>query len=559
MKKILPYFILPLLFLGAGCSSSAPQRSEPPVEDHTMMQHSDSSGDDAMREHCKMMPEMRGCEKYKNDDQSSADSESPVERSVAGLSEAVNQSIVSVKNNDTYSLSASFVKNTINDKTIRMLSYNGQIPGPILRVKQGDSIKVNFKNNLDEPTTVHWHGLRLENKSDGVPGMTQPAVKPGQSYTYNVSFPDAGLYWYHPHVREDYQQALGMYGLIWVEPNSTNYFDPVNREEFLALNDILLNGNDVAPYDKERVNYTLMGRFGNVMLVNGQERYSLNVNQGDVVRFPIVNTASTRVFKLSIPGVKLKLIGGDSGGYKNDTWVDSVTIGPSERVIVEAQFVKYGEYKLNHATPSKTYTLGTITVANTKTEHDYSKEFQTLKNRSDEFAGLNLDNYYAKPIDKEIDMTIKMPGMDHMSMSGMMHDDKNSDGIEWEDTMAMMNSMSNDKSLTWILRDKDSGKENHEIDYSWKKGDKVKIRLFNDPNSMHPMQHVMHFHGNRFVVLSVNGVKNTNPVWKDSVLVPTGAKVDVLLDLSNPGTWMGHCHIAEHTESGMMMVYKVNE
>lgn len=559
MKKILSYFILHLLFLGTGCSSSTPQRNETSVEDHTMMHHSDSSGDDAMREHCKMMPEMRGCEKYQNNDQPSVNSSSPVERSVKGLAEAVDQSVVSVKNNDTYSLSASFVKNTINGKTIRMLSYNGQIPGPILRVKQGDNIKVNFKNNLDEPTTVHWHGLRLENKSDGVPGMTQSPVKPGESYTYNLNFPDAGLYWYHPHVREDYQQALGMYGLIWVEPSGADYFDPVNREEFLALNDILLNGNDVAPYDKERVNYTLMGRFGNVMLVNGQERYSLNVNQGDVVRFPIVNTASTRAFKLSIPGVKLKLVGGDSGGYQNDTWVDSVTIGPSERVIVEAQFAKAGEYKLNHTTPSKTYTLGMITVANTKTDHDYSKEFQALKNRSDEFAGLNLDSYYAKPIDKELDMTIKMPGMDHMSMSGMMHDQKNSDGIEWEDTMAMMNSMSNDKSLTWVLRDKDSGKENHDIDYSWKKGDRVKIRLFNDPNSMHPMHHVMHFHGNRFVVLSVNGVKNANPVWKDSVLVPTGAKVDVLLDLTNPGTWMGHCHIAEHMESGMMMVYKVNK
>jgi FtsP/CotA-like multicopper oxidase with cupredoxin domain len=132
------------------------------------------------------------------------------------------------------------------------------------------------------------------------------------------------------------------------------------------------------------------------------------------------------------------------------------------------------------------------------------------------------------------------------------------DGIEWEDTMPMMNQMSTDKSLTWILRDKATGQENDQIQYSFKKGDKVKIRLFNDPNSMHPMQHVIHFHGNRFVVLAVDGVKNTNPVWKDSVLVPTGAKVDILLDLSNSGTWMGHCHIPEHMGSGMMMKYKVD-
>ena len=545
-----------LLVAGAGCTSTSSSNA-PSNSNNNMMGNPSSSQVDPMREHCKMMPEMPGCEKYQN--QHSSTSLDSIDRSINGLSDAVKEASVSLNNGDTYPLTASFVKNTINGITIRMLAYNGQIPGPILQVKQGDSIKIDFKDNLDEPTTVHWHGIRVENASDGVPGVTQPAIKPGESYTYNLNFPDAGFYWYHPHVREDYQQELGMYGLIWVEPSSTNYFDPVNREEFLALNDILLAGNDVAPYDKERVNYTLMGRFGNVMLVNGEEQYSLKVNQGDVVRFPIVNTASTRVFKLSLPGVKMKLVGADSGGYKNDTWVDSVTLGPSERAIVEVQFTKAGDYKLNHTTPSKTYTLGVITVSNTKTDHDYSKEFQTLKDRSSEFFALNLSSYYSKAPDKELDMTIKMPGMmDGMHMDGMM-DTKSSDGIEWEDAMPMMNSASNDQSLIWVLRDKTTGQENHQIEYSFKKGDQVKIRLFNDPNSMHPMQHVIHFHGNRFIVLSVNGVKNTNPVWKDSVLVPMGAKVDILLDATNPGAWMGHCHIAEHMESGMMMTYKVSE
>jgi FtsP/CotA-like multicopper oxidase with cupredoxin domain len=131
------------------------------------------------------------------------------------------------------------------------------------------------------------------------------------------------------------------------------------------------------------------------------------------------------------------------------------------------------------------------------------------------------------------------------------------DGIEWEDTMAMMNTGSTDESVKWFLKDVATGARNMAINYSFKQGDYVKIRLFNDPQSPHPMQHPIHFHGNRFLVLSVNGAQTTNPVWKDTTLVPSGATVDILLEASNPGTWMAHCHISEHLLSGMMIGYTV--
>jgi suppressor of ftsI len=537
-----------LLVAGAGCVSAPQPRMG-------MMGTRQGTESDAMREHCKMMPNMAGCEKYNNQPKTTAET---VDRSVDGLRDVTQQTDVTLQNGASYALDASFVKKTINGKTIRMLAYNDQIPGPILRVKQGDSIKINFANNLDEPTTIHWHGLRLDNANDGVPDVTQPPVDPGKSFTYNLKFPDPGLYWYHPHIREDYQQELGMYGLMWVEPSDPKTFAPVNQTAFLTLDDILLSGNDVVPFDKERINHTLMGRFGNTMFVNGNTNYNLTAKKGDVVRFAMVDTANTRVFKIGIPGAKMKLVGGDSGGYSRDQWVDSVILSPSERAIVDVQFSKSGTYTIKHLGPETQYDLGTVSVLDTPTDQDYSSAFKTLQTRPEEFA--DLAPYYDKPIDKEIDLTIDMPGMmGNMEMNGMMMDEGSDEGgIEWEDSMAMMNAQSNDKALSWIIKDKETGRENDEIDYSFKRGDKVKIRIFNDGNSMHPMQHPIHFHGNRFVILSVNGVKNTNPVWKDSVLVPIGAKVDILLDVTNPGTWMAHCHIAEHLQDGMMFQFKVN-
>jgi FtsP/CotA-like multicopper oxidase with cupredoxin domain len=475
-----------------------------------------------------------------------------MDRSIASLAAAQDQQIVDLKDGDSYPLIASFVHKTIAGKDIRMLAYNGEIAGPILRVKQGDSITVPFTNHLDQPTTVHWHGIRLDNANDGVPDVTQPTVQPGGTFTYTVKFPDAGLYWYHPHVREDYQQELGMYGLIWVEPNDQKLFDPVNQTAFISLDDILLSGSDVAPFDKTLTNHALMGRFGNVMLTNGQTDYTLQVHTNDVVRLAMVNTANTRTFNLSIPGVKLKLVGGDNGVFAKDTWVDDVLVGPSERAIVEVRFTKAGTYDMRHTDPQTQYKLGSIVVSDGASGPDYSAEFQKLQDHSALFA--DLASYYDKPIDQEIDLTINAPGM----MGNMMKNQGLSpDGIEWEDSMAMMNAASTDKSLTWILKDKATGLENDKIDYEFKLGSKVKIRLFNDPASSHPMQHVIHFHGNRFVVLAIDGVKNTNPVWEDSELVPVGAKVDILLDASNPGTWMAHCHISEHLQSGMMLLYKV--
>lgn len=137
-------------------------------------------------------------------------------------------------------------------------------------------------------------------------------------------------------------------------------------------------------------------------------------------------------------------------------------------------------------------------------------------------------------------------------MGGMMNGHFVQGGIEWEDTMGSENATSTSQSTTWTITDTDMNKTNGDIDWTFKKGDLVKIHIDNDASMMHPMQHPFHIHGQRFIVLSEDGKRNTNPVWKDTVLVRAGQSVDILVDMSNPGSWMAHCHITEHLHSGMM-------
>ncbi len=131
--------------------------------------------------------------------------------------------------------------------------------------------------------------------------------------------------------------------------------------------------------------------------------------------------------------------------------------------------------------------------------------------------------------------------------------------LEWNDAMPMMNWLSSGKQVRWILRDRVTGKENMEIHWRFQVGDVVKIRIFNNPDTFHPMHHPIHLHGQRYLVLERDGVRNDNLVWKDTAIVPVASTVDLLVDMTNPGEWMLHCHIAEHLHAGMMTSFTVAE
>lgn len=466
---------------------------------------------------------------------------------------AEGSSAAEIPDGGFFSLEAGPVFKEIQGKRVEMLAYNGQIPGPLLKVKQGSSVYVNLTNNIGMPTTIHWHGIRLENRYDGVPGVTQPLVADGESFLYRLDFPDEGMYWYHPHFREDVQQELGLYGNIFVEPKDSNYFNQVDDEIALFFDDIQMDNGDISGFNADYADQALTGRFGNVMLVNGETDYKISAGKGEIVRFYLTNSANTRTFNFLIESHKLKLVGSDGGKYEKETLADSIIIAPSERYIAEAYFENEGIYKILHKTPSRTYELGTITVsgndmindANRKTEFSQLKTNEDISSEAEKYKGyVNSEPDYIF----ELVVDMGMGHMGHMAASGP---------IEWEDEMAMMNSASTSENTKWIIRDVKTDKENMEIENIVKKGSIKKIRLINSPGSMHPMQHPMHIHGQQFLITAINGKANDNLVWKDTVLVPSGSAVDILVDFSNEGKWMMHCHIAEHLESGMMSMFEV--
>ena len=482
---------------------------------------------------------------------------------------AAQNQIVELQNGDTYDLVASPVKKDIDGKTYTMLAYNGSIPGPLLKIPQGAEVMINFTNDTGMKTLLHSHGIRMDNAFDGSQ-TTQKEMEPGETFSYKLKFPDAGVYWYHPHVREDLQQELGLYGNYLVVPNDADYWSPVNREVTLFLDDILIENGKINLSTKG-ADRTLMGRFGNVMLVNGEDDYKLNVKKGETIRLYVTNAANTRPFNFTIQGARLKLVGADGGAYEKESWTDSVVLGPSERTIVEVLFDTSGTYAIENQTPEKTYKLGEVVVSGESPTQSYVANFGLLRSHQETIASINpLRSVFNKTPDKRISLTVDMMGgmmsnagghmmpngqmMGGMSMGGIPEG-----GIEWEDSdMQMMNQMSNVDMVDWNIVDQDTGKKNMDIDWTFKKGEPVKIRIFNDPKSMHPMQHPIHFHGQRFLVVARDGVPQTdNLVWKDTVLVKAGETVDIVLDTSNPGVWMAHCHIAEHLEAGMMMKFTV--
>ena len=232
---------------------------------------------------------------------------------IAQLSEAKPTPIVDLKNGDTYDIIVSRVKKMIGGKQVVMLAYNGSVPGPTIRAPKGSTIKVRLTNTLgDMDTTLHSHGVRLDNAFDGVPpeqgGETAVSKTSGNTVEYTIKFPDTGAFWYHPHVRDDIGQGMGLYGNYIVSDTASGYTNSVNSEKYLLLSDILINNGKTASFPKDVTDHAIMGRYGNTLLVNGTDKYTLDAKKGDVIRLYLTNAASARTFQLSIPGAKLKLL-----------------------------------------------------------------------------------------------------------------------------------------------------------------------------------------------------------------------------------------------------------
>lgn len=487
---------------------------------------------------------------------------------LARLPAARAGTIQRLRDGDTLDLTASLVRRTIRGQSFAMYGFNGQVPGPLIRVAQHATILVRFHNRIDLPSTIHWHGVRLANPFDGVPDVTQTPVAPGEDFVYRVRFPDAGIYWYHPHVREDIEQSMGLYGNMLVDSPDAGYYSPVNQEQALMLTDLLVHGDTLIPFGKEVPDFALMGRVGNVLLVNGEPHWSLQARRGEVIRFYLTNASNSRTYNLSWSGARIKVVASDVSRFEREAWVPSVVLAPAERYVVEVRFDRPGRYALVNAVQAINHfagefeaevdTLGIVTVGETPARPDYSRAFGTL--RRNLAVSRDIDRYrkeFDRPPDRRLTLTVEPNSLPLATVQFMNVDTAYYAPVEWVDGMPDMNWLSTAHQVRWILRDEATGKENMGIDWRVPRGSTVKLRIVNDPRSFHPMQHPIHLHGQRMLVVARDGVPTGNLVWKDTVLIPVGSTVDLLIDASNPGRWMLHCHIAEHLGSGMMAVMEV--
>jgi FtsP/CotA-like multicopper oxidase with cupredoxin domain len=478
--------------------------------------------------------------------------------------------MLTLRDGDSLLLTAGLVRRSIAGRTITMYGFNGQSPGPLLRVVERSSIVVNFVNDLDQPTSIHWHGIRLDNRFDGVPHVTQALVEPGGRFRYVVRFPDAGIYWYHPHHREDTQQDLGLYGNLFVGSARSDFFAPANREEVLMLDDFLLDADNAPmPHGTDVATHALMGRFGNVLLVNGSPEYALTVDRGEVVRFFLTNASNTRVFNVTMPGGRMKLVGGDVGRFEREVWTSSVVLAPAERYVVDVRFESPGVHPILNSVQAIDHfagryfadvdTLGLVTVNAKTVGRDLAPSFSTARANRD--VSREIDGYrsrFAAAPDRTLLLTLDVAkSLPFGLVQALRVDTGYVNPVEWSGTMPMMDWLSTARDIRWALRDPSSRRENMDIGWRFRAGELVRLRLVNDRHTLHPMAHPIHIHGQRFLVLAVNGDPMQNLVWKDTVLLPAGATVDLLVEMTNPGRWMMHCHIAEHLESGMHTVFEV--
>ena len=400
-------------------------------------------------------------------------------------------------------------------------TYNGGLPGPLIRVKRGDRLIVNFSNKLPQSTTVHWHGVQVPIAMDGVPGISQPPVEPGGSFRYDFVVPDAGLFWYHPHVMSAAQVGFGLYGALLVD----DPMDPVKvaDELVLVLSDIAIDDATGAmqPADSGGILGSLFGREGNHVLVNGRVRPTLPVRSGALQRWRIVNSAKSRYFQLVLgDGQPMLVIGVDGGLMEYPVERTALVLGPGERAdVLVAPRLETGHdltlinVPFNRGFGSTEFRSSDdlIAFAATTLPPIAAAEFPKIGR---EIAPLNAEG--ATPVKINL-ITTKANGVTSFDIKG---------GPFWRDT-----------SVRAAI------------------GDMQLWTISNEAIWAHPI----HLHGFFFQEVDEKGIPVSPRAWKDTIHVPAEATRRFLVKLDRPGSWMYHCHILDHAEAGLMSTVDVGE
>lgn len=401
---------------------------------------------------------------------------------------------------------------------LNVWAYNGQVPGPTLRIRLGDTLRVRFTNRLPQATTVHWHGVRVPNEMDGVPWVTQPPVEPGGTFTYEFTPKDAGTFWFHPHLRSSEQVERGLFGALIVEDRAP---PPFSRDELWVLDDVLLGPDgQIAPAFNTRHDLAHDGRWGNVVLVNGKREANLTVEPGERLRFRLLNVANGRVFAPDFAPLEAKIIAVDGLYTARPIDAAGFEIAPGNRIdldIVVPAAMAGRRIVVSDRFTRRPFPLGEIVVAD-------SGSGDTPRFASPARADMPDGSFTAEePVRANFRLNARAGGPL---------------GIEW--------TINGDAMVH-------SEHASHAATYSLPLGERSRIRFTNESYRLHPM----HLHGMFFRVIARNGVAADEPFTRDTVLVHPQETVDVSVVPRDPGLWMAHCHVLEHADAGMMTLVDV--
>lgn len=397
----------------------------------------------------------------------------------------------------------------ITGAELEMYAYNGSIPGPVLQAKVGDEVIIHFTNDLPEPTTIHWHGMRVPDWMDGSPRLQEP-VPSGGTFEYRFVVPEAGTFWYHPHVRANEQLEKGLAGVVVIRDENDPEYD---AERVIQLDDILLDGGStmLPPFLASHPE-VMHGRYGNVLLTNGRpsEQSVTTAEQGTVERWRLLNTANARTMELSITGATWRVVGTDGGLLPEPYTTERLIMPVGQRYEIEVTYDTAGAVEL----VSHVLTLndaGTDVVEVPVPVHHVDVAASARTPRTIAWPMLSLPER-----EPSIDATIELEGVSDPVT-----------GVSWR-----INGM----------------EHAHEPIFTFPHGTTARIRISN----MNGPEHPFHLHGQFFRIVDDGQPWTQQPGLKDTVLVPGLETVEIIAYLDNPGYWMAHCHILEHAQLGMM-------
>lgn len=413
--------------------------------------------------------------------------------------------------------------------------YQGQVPGPEIRARQGDRLRVEVRNGLLEETTVHWHGLRVPNAMDGVPHLTQEPIAPGASFTYEFELPDAGTFWFHPHQRSFEQIGRGLAGALIVEER-----DPirVDRDVVWMLDDWRLRRNASISDDFGNMHdVSHAGRIGNTVTVNGRVREEFWVRSGERLRLRLINAANARIFSLEFEAHAPQVIALDGQPiepHRPDG--DRVVIAPGQRVDLILDAIRE---------PG--------TRAPIKDAFYRGREYRLL-----DLAYTNEPPLRHAPLDAPIqlaanplsDPNLRTAVRQEVAFGGGMMGGMGGGTVDGR-LLDMREMLS--RGLAWTINGVAATSHAHEPIMTLDHGRSCVLAMRNDTVWHHPM----HLHGHAVRVVARNGNPVRRPEWRDTVLVGPREHVEIAFVADNPGDWMFHCHVLEHQAGGMMSIIRV--